>query len=138
MLAPIIGKDCLLYIEDVLCNNVKDLTWKREHEEADATTREAAGFGMTVATQNNLSIEWDMVSDISDTAYLAVMAAAAEIGAANALKIKVLNSLTGEGFEGDCMISVTEPQPVAGLLITSVVAKPTLGANAPTWLSGGS
>lgn len=94
--------------------NCEDLNYDTEPELVETTVR---GSGSSVpikvedAVAMSATITWSMLHDVTDTALIALLAAA-RTGAAVALRTKSYSS--GLGFDGDCVLTVTHEMTLKG------------------------
>lgn len=116
--------------------NVTDVKLNIETEEADVTTRKAAGWKLSMATLKSATIEFTMVYDTDDADFDAFQAA---FLAGTPLALLVADS-TGSGLDCDAYITVFNlDQTLTEAVKVNVTAKPSIvGAQgrAPAWHEG--
>lgn len=118
-------------------NNVRDVTVTLEKDESDVTTRGTGGWRARVATLKDLNVEFEMVAFAADTDLAAVRDAFIN---GTTLDIAVMdteiNTVGAEGPRAEMEVfSFSRNEPLTEGLTYSVSLRPTLGANAPTWMT---
>lgn len=116
----------------------RDVTVTMEHGEADVTTRGSGGFKNTHKTSKALEFAFDMVYDPDDSGFQAIKTAydAAPSDAASKIGIWALDE-NGAGPFADCHIFKFEMgEPLDGVHMVSVVAKPCRSDDNPDWEDG--
>ena len=152
-MSAILGMNCKLYYQTTgtraawpgtgpapnlaLIGNVKDLSLDLSVGEADVTTRGNNGWKATLATLKDGSVDFDMVTDASDTPFTALQTA---FLAGTTVAFAILNGLstvTGtQGLWADCTITnFSQEQNLDGAVTTKVTIKPTYSALAPSWIT---
>jgi len=116
--------------------NVRDVTLNLEQGEADATTRTNNGWRATEPTLKEGSVEFEMVWDHADPAFVkffkawlnrTVIACAALDGDKAVADV--------EGLWADFkVISFTKNEPLEDVQLVSVTIKPAYSAVAPEWV----
>lgn len=97
-----------------LLENVKDVSYNFEVEKGNTTVRGDGSeppIGTEDVTIRNVSIEFTMINETTDTA-LAAMLTALYGGTGVALRLKDYSS--GKGFDGDCTGTVAHGKPLNG------------------------
>jgi hypothetical protein len=144
MANPKLSEDAKLYYNNgtygsptwVLICNVKDLTLSMEHGETDVTTRCGAGFREYVAGLTDVTIDFGMIYDPSDTAWEFLRAAFFDKSAEEFLILDGPNNVAGsEGLRLHAFVkSFTRNETLGEALMTDVSLRPTANANAaPAW-----
>lgn len=119
--------------------NVKDLTLSLEKGEADFTTRGNGGWRATVGTLKDASIEFQMIWDTDDAAFVAIQQA---FFGNTAIEFAVMDGdiadADSEGLRATFDIfNFTRNENLEEAIQVDVSMKPTYAANAPEWINGG-
>jgi hypothetical protein len=119
-----------------LIENVKDLTLNLEKAEADVTTRANDGWRATVGTLKDASIEFQMVHDSGDAAFLALRSAFMD---GTPLDFRIMSGGDdSEGLLATCeVMNFTRNEALEEAIMYDVTIKPTYAANPPQWIGGG-
>lgn len=113
--------------------NAKDVTVTLEKGTADVSTRANNGWRASVGTLKELTFEWQMVWDTSDSRFTELQSAFLNN---TVIAIKALDSPTGQGPQADCMItSFSRAEPLEEAMTVNVTAKVTYSSTAPSWVS---
>lgn len=120
-------------------DNVKDLTLSLEKGEADFTTRGNNGWRATVGTLKDASIEFQMVWDTEDAAFVAIQQA---FFGNTSIEFAVMDGAIAdpdsEGLRATFDIfNFTRNENLEEAIQVDVSMKPTYAANAPEWINGG-
>jgi len=101
--------------------NVKDVTLTCDAGEADVTTRANSGWRATVATLKECTIEFEMVWDPTDAAFVAIRNAYLNL---DIIAFLVLDQLNGQGPDADFAItSFSRSEPLEEAVSVKVTAK---------------
>lgn len=144
MATPILAEDAKLYYNTgsygsptwTLICNVKDLTLTMESAETDVTTRCGSGFREYVAGLTDVTIDFSMLYDPSDSTWEALRG---HFFAKTAVEMLVLDgpvaTAGSEGLRATCFVkSFTRNETLGEALMTDVSLRPTPNANAaPAW-----
>ena len=115
-------------------DNVNDLTLNIELDEADSSIRGFGGYATAEPTLMVNSLEWGMNHDPADTDWEAVRAAVFGRSALELLALNGANSAGSQGFRASFkFFKFGHGQPLRGIQQNSVMAKPCIAANAPSW-----
>lgn len=116
----------------VEATNVKDVTLGMSADEDDASTRASAPFKQTVSTLIDASVEFEMVWDPENPAFSAFRSA---FFSKEAIGIQCLDVEGGEGLQADMEVfNMTRPEPLNGVMTTSVTLKPTYSETPPEYI----
>lgn len=134
-----LGLNCKLYYGAVgatpntLLTNVKDVSVNVTSGEADATTRAAGGWRISVSTLFEGELTFEMNKLPSDTGYKAIRTAFITKAP---IAMAALDSV-GDGLDADWVITnFSENQGLEEAVTISVTAKPTLVSRAPAFIEG--
>lgn len=119
--------------------NVKDLTLSLEKGEADFTTRGNGGWRATVGTLKDASIEFQMIWDTEDAAFVAIQQAFfGNTSIEFAVMDGAITDADSEGLRATFDIfNFTRNENLEEAIQVDVSMKPTYAANAPEWINGG-
>lgn len=108
-----------------LLTNVRDVQIARSTNKGNTTVR-GDGTAPPVETQRVTrriqSITWQMINDSDDTELETLRVADA---AGTPVAVRMKDSATGKGFDGDCIIEISEGQPLDGEQTFDITAVPT-------------
>lgn len=111
--------------------NRRDVNINTETEKGDTTTA-GAGSSVPIGTSRvsrvNISIEWTMLEDASDTTLEALKVAAA---AGSPVALRTKDYAAGKGFDGDVVLDVRKGLPIAGEQTVQFTATPCDDNRAP-------
>lgn len=108
-----------------LLENTRDVNYNLETEDGDTTVRgdgSAPPIATSDPTRRVISIDWQMINDITDTHFEALRVKAATGGA---VAVRLKDHVTGKGFDGDVTLAMSNPMPLAGEQVVTFTAKPT-------------
>lgn len=116
-----------------LISNVADCKVLIETDEVDATTRAGGGFFIAEPGLHKISIEWSMIYDGTDTAFLALRTAALARTSIEFLALDGLSGTTGSlGIRATCkLFGFPKDEAIAGITKVDMKAKPALYSVAP-------
>lgn len=104
--------------------NVGDINYNLDAEKGDTTVR-GTGSAPPIKTDSitalGIQIEWDMIHDITDTSLAALLSAAF---AGTGVAIRTKDYASGQGFNGDCSITVQDGMPLKGQATKKFTATP--------------
>jgi len=144
MVTAKLAEDCVLYYNTAsyasptwaeICN-VKDLTLSMEHGETDVTTRCGTGYREFVAGLTDVSIEFAMLYDPSNTPWEALRAHFFAKTIEEFLVLDGLDSVAGsKGLRLHAFVkSFSRNETLGEAVMTDVVIRPAPNANAaPAW-----
>lgn len=138
----VIGNECKLYRNSgsyasptwLEIENVKDLSYTSEAQEADLTTRANNGYTATVATLKSISVNFGMVYDPDDVDYAALETA---YDAKDVIEIAICDGPIGTtGTKGirlsTQIFSFGQDQALTEGVTVPVTMKTTYSSNAPS------
>src|SRR5687767_3650409 len=117
--------------------NIRDLTLSLEKGEADVTTRGNNGWRAIVATLKDASVEFELVWDTTDDDFIAIRDSYLNN---TVLELAIMDGdITTSGSQGlrasFMVTNFSRGEPLEEAMLVSVTVKPTLAANAPTWMT---
>ncbi|HLW67851.1 MAG TPA: hypothetical protein VKS79_21210 [Gemmataceae bacterium] len=118
--------------------NIRDQKTPTEKDEFNASTRGGGAYYLVVGTLIKHSAEWSMNYDTADADWLALQSSFLNL---TAIELMVLDQATGgsqaQGWRASYEVMKFEDGlPLDGMITTEVVAKPTISAHAPAWVTG--
>lgn len=119
----------------------RDLTLQTSKDEADASTRGGGGWKEYLQGLKDITIEFEMLYDPSDTAFAAMQSAYLNNTTVEVWALDGDSSTNGnQGPRFTAMVSGFETsQPLSDAVVTSVTLRPTPNADAnPAWETVGS
>jgi hypothetical protein len=136
-----LGMNCKAYFGTAgstaatLIDNIKNVSINLETAEADVTTRGNNGWRATVGTLKDGTVEFEMVWNTADPAFVAIKGAWFN---ATALALAFFDGVPGTGAASgiDADYSITNFSRTENLeeaVMVNVTAKPTYSTRAPTW-----
>jgi hypothetical protein len=112
--------------------NTKDVTLSLETGEADVTVRKNGGWRAFVATLKNGTVEFEMIWDTDDAAFIAIQDAWLN---STALAFAILDGENGHGLDADFAVTnFTRNEPLEEAITVNVTIKPTYSTRAPAWI----
>jgi hypothetical protein len=116
--------------------NVTDVTLTMEKSEEDVSTRGSGGWDLSVFPSKSASVEFQMNHDPADTDWIALHASFISDTAIELLVLNGPNSTGSQGLRATMQVGkFNKGQPLKGAQRDDVMAKPTVSANAPAWVT---
>jgi len=111
--------------------NCQDLNIELDHEEFDATSRASGGWEEVELGMKRGTLNWTMIQDSADAAYLAVEDAFMN---KTALALFITRG-DGKGLDADFKITkFSEKQPLRGAVVIDVSARPSRSTRTPQFI----